>query len=76
LNQVLLLSLVKDGLLMSQSFLTGCVNMERRALIILYKHPKNSETPQKAIDLEQGFSNQVNPPMEADFLYCILGVLA
>ena len=37
---------------------------------------KNNETPQKAIGLEQGFSTQVNPPVEADFLYCILGVLA
>jgi len=59
---------------MSQSFSTGYENMERRALILLYKHPKNNETPQKAIDLEQGFSNPDKLASEAVILCCILVV--
>ena len=38
LNQELLLSLVKDGLLMSQSFLTGYENMAKKILIIKSNH--------------------------------------
>jgi hypothetical protein len=50
--------------------------MERRALIILYKHPKNNETPQKVIDLKQGFSNPDKLASEAVIMCCILEVLA
>ena len=67
----LLLSLGSDGLWMNSNSLTGYENMVRRALIISCKLSKNSETPQKVIDLEQGFSNPDKLASEAVILCCI-----
>jgi len=70
----LLLSLGSDGLWMNSNSLTGYENMVRRALIIFCKPTKNSETPQKVIDLKQGFSNPDKLASEAVILCCILVV--
>jgi hypothetical protein len=59
---------------MNSNSLTGYENMERRALIISCKLSKNNETPQKVINLEQGFSNPDKLASEAVILCCILVV--